>query len=101
MTREEQTRKAADDYCGDDAREQSPCFYAHIHNAFLEGAEWADAHPHWIPVEEELPKERGWYLVATPTLNSKIDVALWDGKWFRLITITHWMPLPKAPRKEE
>lgn len=55
--------------------------------------------PAWVSVEEELPKETGWYLVATPTLNSKIDVALWDGKWFRLITITHWMPLPQSPVK--
>lgn len=60
-----------------------------------------EASNQWIPVEGELPKESGWYLVATPTLNSKIDVAFWDGKWFRLITITHWMPMPVPPRKEE
>ena len=66
-----------------------------------EGLAAADMHPNWISVEDELPKERGWYLVTTPTLNSKIDVAFWDGKWFRLITITHWMPMPVPPRKEE
>jgi len=53
-----------------------------------------------VSVEDELPKETGWYLVATPTLNSKIDVALWDGKWRRLVTITHWMPLPQLPVKK-
>ena len=67
---------------------------------FIEGAEWADSHPAWVSVEDELPKETGWYLVATPTLNSKIDVALWDGKWRRLVTITHWMPLPQPPVKK-
>ena len=68
-------------------------------NDFCAGWREADQHPHWIPVEERLPKETGWYLVATPTLNSKIDVAFWKGKWHRLITITHWMPIV-PPRKE-
>lgn len=65
-----------------------------------EGLAAADSHPQWIPVEEK-PQEKGWYLVATPTLNSKIDVALWDGKWFRLITITHWMPMTPPPQRKE
>lgn len=69
--------------------------------AYQHGWQDADQHPNWIPVEDDLPKETGWYLVATPTLNSKIDVAFWKGKWHRLITITHWMSLPQPPRKEE
>lgn len=67
---------------------------------FIDGAKWADSHPAWVSVEERLPEETGWYLVATPTLNSKVDVALWDGKWRRLVTITHWMPLPQLPVKK-
>lgn len=105
MTREEQIRKAS--YSADNNVHANPhpvpgvdkMFNDYFSMCFKLGAEWADSHPHWIPVEEELPKETGWYLVATPTLNSKIDVAFWDGKWRRLVTITHWMEIV-PPRKE-
>jgi len=77
-----------------------PSKWSDTYYGFIDGAKWADSHPAWVRVEDKLPKETGWYLVATPTLNSKIDVALWDGKWRRLVTITHWMPLPQLPVKE-
>ena len=70
-----------------------------LQTILLMAIEFGQQHPAWVSVEDELPKETGWYLVATPTLNSKIDVALWDGKWRRLVTITHWMPLPQSPVK--
>ena len=38
MTQEEQIDKAALDYCGYDTE----TIYAHIENAFITGAEWAD-----------------------------------------------------------
>ena len=28
-----------------------------IQESFINGAEWADQHPHWISVDEELPKD--------------------------------------------
>ena len=77
-----------------------PSKWSDTYYGFIDGAKWAGSHPAWVSVEKELPRETGWYLVATPTLNSKIDVALWDGKWRRLVTITHWMPLPQLPVKK-
>lgn len=111
MTREEKIRKAADDYCGCDTREQSPCFYAHIRNAFLEGAEWADQHPHWIPVEERLPKFDEQVLVYGLCPNGcrvfYVDCLIQDindngyPKWDDdTIIPTHWMPIV-PPRKED
>lgn len=100
--REQQMMDAADRYA-DEVCDES-CTGAQVAetiNDFCAGWRAADSYPNWISVEDELPKEYGWYLVATPTLNSKIDVALWDGKWRRLVTITHWMQLPQPPRKEE
>ena len=98
--REQQMMTAAEAYAEEVGYKDEHDLCATL-NVFCAGWRAADQHPAWIPVEEELPKETGWYLVATPTLNSKIDVALWDGKWFRLITITHWMPLPVPPQRKE
>ena len=60
-------------------------------------------HPQWIPVEEELPKEGGHYLVSDGT-DSMVDIWLYGVGWSNLDNngrVTHWMPLPQPPRKEE
>ena len=112
MTREEQIRKAADDYCGDDTREQSPCFYTHIHNAFLEGIGWADSHPHWIPVEERLPEKENEFEDYSKLVVVTNGKDFWKGMYnyggedwltFDLWLIddaTHWMEIV-PPRKED
>jgi hypothetical protein len=97
MAREEQIKEAARQRAN---QYNHPSKWSDTYYGFIDGAKWADSHPAWVSVEDELPRETGWYLVATPTLNSKIDVALWDGKWRRLVTITHWMPLPQPPVKK-
>ena len=79
-------------------REQSPCFYAHIHNAFLEGVAWADSHPQWIPVEDELPKEQGKYMFRLS--NGDMYYATYYPKLKLLDNVTHWMEIV-PPRKEE
>lgn len=69
------------------------------------------AYPQWIPVEEELPPENGktqqsisvW---ATNGLTSgefryNFDTKTWTDMWGDPFDITHWMPLPQLPRKEE
>ena len=75
--------------------------------AFRKGAEWADNNPNWISVEERLPEENA---------KGESDVVLvTDGKhifhgyywrrindWISLFLIpTHWMPIPKPPKKGE
>lgn len=67
------------------------------------GVEWADAHPHWISVEDEMPKNRELVLI---TDCESADMGFYDyivdawqpfEKW--LGNITHWMPLPAPPMK--
>lgn len=78
----------------------------------------------WIPVSERLPDIGGCYLVAVKykydlekEYNYDTDVATYnfgygyiDGKWDtyvdwdegqQYIHVTHWMPLPEAPKEEK
>lgn len=70
-----------------------------------------EASNHWIPVEEELPPENGktqqsisvW---ATNGLTSgefryNFDTKTWTDMWGDPFDITHWIPCPQLPRKEE
>lgn len=99
MTRGEQIEKAAvENGCG---------FYDNGYARFAEGAAWADEHPHWISVEDELPPKK------TDEVSDKVLV--YDAKTNRVYTswyfhsierwvngwdnITHWMPLPTPPEK--
>jgi len=95
MTREQQINEAAVRYClmggiGDLFDTMA---------GFKDGAKWADSHPHWIPVEEELPKKDGKYLFYDEVLGHEVSI-YYDGV-ILVPSITHWMPLPEAPRKEE
>lgn len=58
-----------------------------------------DAHPHWISVDDELPKEKGWYLVTdgkTFTSTTRWFGSCWGVGYYQP---THWMNLPAAPKK--
>ena len=75
------------------------------------GIHWADQHPNWISVEDELPKERGQYFVYTAAGQS------WQSEWMQdksgewhwfcspmtvgtIANVTHWMEI-QPPRKED
>jgi hypothetical protein len=62
----------------------------------------------WTSVKVALPPSNGLYLIHAPSADPKkplIHMAgFWDGKWMGLVPvwlkhISHWMPLPSAPRK--
>ena len=71
--------------------------------------EWADAHPHWISVEDELPPKNSEYdalsnnVLATDGKEIYESVYNHDfGEWFThdlwaINNITHWMPKPALP----
>ena len=104
--REEQIKEAArqraDQY-------DHPSQWSDTYYGFIDGAEWADSHPQWIPVEERLPEPHfadtssNWVLVCTTKGGIFIDSYNHKhNEWCNNRTsITHWMPLPEAPRKED
>lgn len=64
--------------------------------------------PHWISVNDELPKEHfkdsssKWVLVCTPLGSVYIDSYNHKNKeWVNnRKSVTHWMPMPAPPHKE-
>ena len=71
-------------------------------DALRSGAEWADQHPHWINVEDELPPIGGIVLVAIPLGGelSVLPLSIKNESDFECLSgMTHWMPLPQAPKK--
>ena len=69
---------------------------------FKEGAKWADQHPHWISVEDEEPPKGQWIITYEPTSPIVVgtDIILPD-ETADEHHITHWMPLPEAPKGGE
>jgi hypothetical protein len=67
----------------------------------------------WISVKDRLPEKEGEYLTFKyePTIPASCFVAVYDpksNKWYDMHTdwdwsdvITHWMPLPAAPKEEK
>ena len=111
MTRKEEIMKAARVYANGIAQHLPNKKYCE--EDFINGAEWADAHPHWISVEDELPKDDEFYLCV---VGNDIEVLFYNEgleEWYEFyITkeehlscddltkrVTHWMPLTQAPKK--
>ena len=78
---------------------------------FIDGAKWADSHPHWIPVEERLPKhnveDNGLitYKEVLVCLNDGyVTTDCYDDtrkKWLGYNgDVEYWMPTPQPPREE-
>ena len=66
-----------------------------VQDAFEQGAVWADAHPHWISVEDELPPVNEAFIAYW---NNFIIVQQGrDERFGNNKHISHWMPLPEAP----
>lgn len=71
--------------------------------------EWADEHPRWISVEDELPPKKSEYDDLSNNVLStdckEIYESVYDhcfGEWFThglwaINNITHWMPMPALP----
>ena len=105
MTREEQIKKAAFGYAD---TELVGIIDFKKEAAFIEGATWADTHPHWISVKDELPPLNQDVLVvfaANQVNEVGIDRIIQNIEdngyedWELFTGITHWMPLPQAPKK--
>lgn len=72
------------------------------HEGYDAGARWADSHPRWISVEDELPPkktgEASDKVLVYDTETNRVGASWYfhsTGKWFNgWDSITHWMPLP-------
>ena len=112
MNRREQTELAAQRFAETKRTEEAKAQAAYD---FVVGAEWAYSHPQWIPVEERLPgegqvvlgvREGGTDVEMYKFMGFNESTDTFDWEWhpyYRAVVddVTHWMPLPKAPRKEE
>lgn len=61
-------------------------------------AKWADSHPNWISVEDELPKEKGKYMFRLS--NGDVCYETYYPKLKLVANVTHWMEI-QPPRKED
>ena len=59
----------------------------------------------WISVKDRLPEDSGDYMVLN---DGRIEIAPYDKEaantlidWIEISGVTHWMPLPEPPPKEE
>ena len=58
----------------------------------------------WVSVDEKLPKEKQRVIVRCERVGTSVGWILW-GNWMTDIgpgagKVTHWMPLPKAPKED-
>mgnify|MGYP002512110338 CR=1 FL=1 len=89
MTREKEITKEAKKF----AKEIDDWEIAEdVQDAFEQGALWADKHPRWISVEDELPKENGRYLFYHTITGVQSSYYYNDLTLDK--AVTHWMPLP-------
>ena len=111
MTREKFRDKKSKDYRK--RREaygiKDPVYLDEIEEAYYQGMVDADKRPHWISVEDELPKEHfkdsssKWVLVCTPLWSVYIDSYNHKKKeWVNnRKSVAHWMPLPSVEHLRE
>ena len=120
MTRSEKIDKVASTYAIDEVKDT--CNPASkrglLYAGFVDGAEWADAHPHWLSVVDDLPKinpngseweysddvlvvfKDGSIAVGRYERDNSTGEHYW---WLygvdKDLVVTHWMHLPSPPKK--
>ncbi|MBV7531307.1 DUF551 domain-containing protein [Chitinophaga sp. sic0106] len=84
-----------------------------VERAFIEGVEWAQANPNWIPVSEQLPEPGQRVLFVVDVLRSDYHGQVFGGRYtgsadfpnsFGVPGIgweaSFWMPAPEPPAQE-
>ena len=110
MTREEQIIKIGAQFAIDETNGETSGRAASMRgvllSAFRAGAHWADSYPNWISVED-YPKVDISCTLLVHYVDGTIDICDYYGDYYDYTgenvtrNVTHWMPLPQPPRKEE
>jgi hypothetical protein len=105
MEREEEIKQASEFITGD---YYDPTLEI---RGFVEGAEWADAHPHWISTDEQQPPynekvllySEGWQAPHIGEFGKVCgkDRYIREDNTFIWDKITRWMPLPDLSKRGE
>lgn len=104
MTQEE-LKKIARCYAHDELKDNHGDVEDIVASAFIDGVNYADQHPHWISVEDELPPRfvldpNDSLFVLTYGLRTIVAFYKYDkGEWIGNTEVTHWMPFPQPPKK--
>ena len=93
MTRQEELNEAWCKYMGKCSTE--------IIQALAFALKWADAHPHWISVEDELPKYKQWVIAHTKHDDPPFFCTRYEAEELSWRLVSHWMQLPQAPKKRD
>lgn len=78
------------------------CGTSNAERAYLEDLYDDVTKPHWISVDDELPPIGGIVLVAIPLGGelSVLPLSIKNESDFECLSgMTHWMPLPQAPKE--
>lgn len=88
---QENLNKIAKRYAQDELKDNHSTVEDVVAAAFLNGIDYAEHHPHWISVEDELPSNIVLYCDEDGNYYTEIDNIGQDVK------ITHWMRIPDRP----
>lgn len=69
-----------------------------LQTILLMAIDFGQQHPHWIPVKERLPKEKGKYMFRLS--NGDMYYETYYPNLKLIDNVTHWMKI-QPPRKEE
>ena len=74
-----------------------------VQDAFEVGAQWADAHPNWISIDDAYPEEDEVVIAFDDrqgTLFTKRQTIIERNLYTKSNKITHWMRIPAPPKAE-
>ena len=99
MSRKEDFKKASDDYVeGEPFGAQKIVGQVGFEFGAEYGYQYAQTHPNWISVEDELPEVQGKYMFRLS--NGDMYYETYYPKLKLLGNVTHWMEI-QPPRKED
>ena len=102
MRRDNEIRFASLEYSEETDLKLAPIDLAE--EGFMAGAQWADAHPRWISVEDALPDRHKTIFSEPVIVTDGVIVGIdfynhQEGEWESFRNPTHWMFLPDVPEK--